>query len=156
VLYDQKRPSPFIGEFLLRVEVGSYICPRCLEGKMVAIKDGETSNGDKYRSFVCSNHEGGCDFFETKYGDLTPPGIKITEEMTAQDVERLREARRNARTPRVIQALPTQYINGTFVPVRRGTSKGTSPNHPFAAPVAPYNDINKPKEPHWDSDDLPF
>jgi hypothetical protein len=62
---------------------------------MVAIKDGETANGDKYRSFVCSNNEGGCDFFETKYGDLTPPGIEITEEMTAQDVEKLREERRN-------------------------------------------------------------
>lgn len=157
VLYDQKRPSPFIGEFLLRVEVGSYLCPRCLEGKMVAIKDGETSNGDKYRSFVCSNHEGGCDFFETKYGDLTPPGIKITEEMTAQDVERLREARRNARTPRAIQAAPTQYINGTHVPVRRVASRGTPPNHPFApAPAAVYDDIDKPKENHWDSDDLPF
>ena len=157
VLYDQKRPSPFIGEFLLRVEVGSYLCPRCLEGKMISIKDGETSNGDKYRSFVCSNHEGGCDFFETKYGDLTPPGIKITEEMTAQDVERLREARRNLRTPRVIQALPTQYVNGTFVPVRRGASRGTPPNHPFApAPAAVYDDIDNPKETHWDSDDLPF
>ena len=95
VLYDQKKPSPFIGEFLLRIEKGSYLCPRCLEGKMVAIKDGETANGDKYRSFVCSNNEGGCDFFETKYGDLTPPGIEITEEMTVQDVERLREIRRN-------------------------------------------------------------
>lgn len=98
VLYDQKKPSPFIGEFLLRIEKGSYLCPRCLEGKMVAIKDGETANGDKYRSFVCSNNEGGCDFFETKYGDLTPPGIEITEEMTAQDVEKLREERRKRET----------------------------------------------------------
>lgn len=153
VLYDQKRPSPFIGEFLLRVEVGSYLCPRCLEGKMVAIKDGETSNGDKYRSFVCSNHEGGCDFFETKYGDLTPPGFKITEEMTAQDVERLREARRNARIPRVIQAAPTQYVNGTHLQRTRRVPK--NPNVPLPAP--PYNDdIDKPKENHWDSDDLPF
>lgn len=95
VLYDQKRPSPFIGEFLLRIERGSYLCPRCLEGKMVAIKDGQTANGDKFRSFVCSNRESGCDFFETKYGDLTPPGILITEEMTAQDIEKLRETRRH-------------------------------------------------------------
>ena len=95
VLYDQKRPSPFIGEFLLRIERGSYLCPKCLEGKMVAIKDGQTSNGEQYRSFVCSNREGGCDFFETKYGDLTPPGIPITDKMTAQDVEKMREVRRN-------------------------------------------------------------
>ena len=97
VLYDQKRPSPFIGEFLLRIERGSYLCPRCLEGKMVAIKDGQTTNGEAYRSYVCSNRESGCDFFETKYGDLTPPGILITEEMTAQDIEKLREERRSRR-----------------------------------------------------------
>lgn len=97
VLYDQKKPSPFIGEFLLQVEKGSYLCPRCLEGKMVAIKESMTSNGQKYRSYVCSNHDGGCDFFETKYGDLTPPGIKITDEMTSQDVEKLRESRRKAK-----------------------------------------------------------
>lgn len=95
VLYDQKRPSPFIGEFLLKIERGSYLCPRCLDGKMIAIKDGVTTNGEKFRSFVCSNKESGCDFFETKYGDLTPPGICVTEEMTIQDIERIREVRRN-------------------------------------------------------------
>lgn len=94
VCYDQKKPSPFISEFLLRLEVGSYLCPRCLEGKMEAIKDGIAANGTPYRSYICSNKESGCDFFETKYGDLTPPGICITKDMTAQDVERLRDARR--------------------------------------------------------------
>jgi DNA helicase-4 len=107
VLYDQKRPSPFIGEFLLRIERGSYLCPRCLEGKMVAIKDGQTTNGEAYRSYVCSNRESGCHFFETKYGDLTPPGILITEEMTAQDIEKLRETRRNNRIHRLPQAPQT-------------------------------------------------
>jgi tryptophanyl-tRNA synthetase len=34
---------------------------------------------------------------ETKYGDLTPPGILVTKEMTAQDVERMRENRRKGR-----------------------------------------------------------
>ena len=106
VLYDQKRPSSFISEFLLKIEVGSYLCPKCLEGKMVAIKDGETSNGDKFRSFVCSNNAGGCDFFETKYGDLTPPGILITEEMTAQDVEKLREERRRERKHHATVTIP--------------------------------------------------
>lgn len=117
VLYDQKRPSPFIGEFLLRIERGSYLCPRCLEGKMVAIKDGQTTNGEKYRSFVCSNRESGCDFFETKYGDLTPPGILITEEMTAQDIERLREERRNSRVHRLPQAPQTNFAYGTRAPI---------------------------------------
>ena len=114
VCYDQKRPSPFISEFLVRLEVGSYLCPRCLEGKMEMIKGGVTSNGTEYRSFVCSNRESGCDFFETKYGDLTPPGIQITEEMTAQDVERLRENRRKGR----FQHFPgiTQIRTGTSPP----------------------------------------
>lgn len=94
VLFDQDKPSPFVGEFLLKVEKGSYLCPRCLEGKVTVVKEGTTTNNVKYRCFTCSNKEGGCDFFETKYGDLTPPGIKITDKMTAQDIERLRETRR--------------------------------------------------------------
>lgn len=97
VLYDKDRPSPFVSEFMLKVERGSYLCPKCLEGKMVAVKEGVSANKTKYRCFKCSNKESGCDFFETKYGDLTPPGIKITDEMTAQDVERLREARRQSK-----------------------------------------------------------
>lgn len=101
VLYDQKKPSPFISEFILNLQVGSYLCPKCLEGKIEAIKDGVASNGAKYRSFICSNHEGGCDFFETKYGNLMPPGIHITKDMTAQDVEKIREARRNMKFRKV-------------------------------------------------------
>jgi len=96
VLYDQQRPSPFISEFMVRLEVGSHICPKCLEGKVIPIKDGTSSNGTPYRSFSCSNKEAGCDFFETKYGDLTPPGILVTDGMTAQDVEQMRENRRRA------------------------------------------------------------
>lgn len=97
VLYDKQRPSPFIGEFLLKLEVGSHLCPKCLEGKIVPVKDGTSSNGVPYRSFTCTNNEAGCDFFETRFGDLTPPGTMITEDMTAQDVERMRENRRRAR-----------------------------------------------------------
>ena len=126
VLYDQKKPSPFISEFLVIIEKGSYLCPRCLEGKVVAIKDGETTNGEKFRSFVCTNKESGCDFFETKYGDLTPPGILITEEMTAQDVEKLRATRRKR------PGIPA-----------------------FAAPAPPtYQQVED--EPIDSSDDLPF
>ena len=97
VLYNKKKPSPFISEFLLKLEIGSYLCPKCLEGKMIPIKEGTSSNGTPFRSFTCSNNEAGCDFFETRFGDLTPPGILITEEMTAQDVERMRENRRRAK-----------------------------------------------------------
>ena len=97
VLYDQQRPSPFIGEFLLKLEIGSYLCPKCLEGKIVPVKDGTSSNGVPYRSFTCTNNEAGCDFFETRFGDLTPPGTLVTEDMTAQDIERMRENRRRAK-----------------------------------------------------------
>lgn len=97
VLYDQQRPSPFIGEFLLKIEIGSYLCPKCLEGKIIPVKDGASSNGVPYRSFTCTNNEAGCDFFETRFGDLTPPGTLVTEKMTAQDIERMRENRRRAK-----------------------------------------------------------
>lgn len=97
VLYDQDKPSPFVGEFMLKVERGSYLCPKCLEGKIIAVKDGIAANKTKYRCFKCTNKESGCDFFEVKYGDLTPPGIKITDDMTAQDVEQLRETRRRSK-----------------------------------------------------------
>lgn len=63
----------------------------------MAVKEGVASNGTRYRCFKCTNKEGGCYFFDTKYGDLTPPGIKITEDMTAQDIEKIKEARRNSR-----------------------------------------------------------
>lgn len=149
VLYDQKRPSPFIGEFLLRIERGSYLCPRCLEGKMVAIKDGQTANGDKFRSYVCSNRESGCDFFETKYGDLTPPGILITEEMTAQDIEKLRETRRNNRIHRLPQAPQTPFSYGTQAPVYRHMPIGG-----FAAPPPPPPISSRPED--ICDDDLPF
>lgn len=149
VLYDQKRPSPFIGEFLLRIERGSYLCPRCLEGKMVAIKDGQTTNGEQYRSFVCSNRESGCDFFETKYGDLTPPGILITEEMTAQDVERLREERRNNRVHRLPQAPQANFAYGTQAPIASNPIRGFNIG---AAPFPPTYD--EPQE--GSTDDLPF
>lgn len=100
ILYDKQQPSPFISEFLLKLEIGSHLCPRCLEGKLVPIKDGTSLNGAPYRSFTCTNNEAGCDFFETRFGDLTPPGILVTEKMTAQDVERMRENRRRAKRVR--------------------------------------------------------
>lgn len=114
VLYDQKRPSPFISEFLLKLEIGSYLCPKCLEGKIESVKEGTASNGAYYRSFSCSNYEARCDFFETRFGDLTPPGILVTEEMTAQDVEQMRENRRRAKGGCFVHSsvTPTASYNG--------------------------------------------
>lgn len=90
VLYDENKPSPFIDEFFIKFEVGSYLCPRCFDGKMKCIKEGVTKDSIKYHSFVCSNKDGGCDFFETSYGNQTPPGIQITEEMTVNDIKKLK------------------------------------------------------------------
>ena len=119
VLYDQSKPSPFIGEFLLRIERGSYLCPRCLEGKMTKIKEGTTAAGDNYASYVCSNKEAGCDFYETKYGNQTPPGILVTAEMTAHDIETLRETRRNSRIPILPHVYQKQFGYGIQEPVER-------------------------------------
>ena len=97
ILYDRQKPSPFISEFLLNIEIGSHLCPKCLEGKVVPVKDGISSKGVPYRLFVCTNNEAGCDFFDSCFGDLTPPGYRITAEMTAREVERMREDRRRAK-----------------------------------------------------------
>ncbi|MBP3773804.1 MAG: UvrD-helicase domain-containing protein [Bacteroidaceae bacterium] len=97
VLYDRLRPSPFIGEFVMKFEAGSYLCPKCLEGKIIPLKKGISSNGVPYRLFRCTNREAGCDFFETRFGNLTSPGILISKNMTAQDIEKLRENRRRVR-----------------------------------------------------------
>lgn len=120
VLYDNQRPSPFIGEFLLKIEIGSYLCPKCFEGKIVPFKEGVASNGTPYRSYKCNNSEAGCDFIETKFGNLSSPGILITEDMNAQDVEKMRERRRkglavtqtNATT---VSAQQVQYYSRKFI-----------------------------------------
>lgn len=97
VLYDALRPSPFISEFLLKLEIGSYLCPKCLEGMIVPVKGGVLNNGTPYKTFACTNRDAHCDFSEVKFGDLTPPGIRVTEGTTAQDIERMREQRRSTR-----------------------------------------------------------
>ncbi len=119
---------------------------------MVAIKDGQTTNGEAYRSFVCSNKESACDFFETKYGDLTPPGILITDEMTAQDIERLRENRRQSRIPFLHRAQQTPFSYGTQAPIAPHTGiSGFGPMPP------PFSTVPEPLEPQEGStDDLPF
>ena len=112
ILYDQQRPSPFIGEFLMKLEIGSHLCPKCLEGKIIPVKDGTSSNGVSYRSFTCTNNEAGCDFFETRFGDLTSPGILITEDMTAQNIEQLREKRRHAKQTGISINTTIQQVGG--------------------------------------------
>ena len=50
-----------------------------------------------YGNMYVPDNEARCDFSETRFGDLTPPGTLVTEDMTAQDIERMREDRRRAK-----------------------------------------------------------
>ena len=63
------------------------------------IRNGIASNGSPYRSYNCSNNSAGCDFFETVFDNQNTPSIPITEEMTAQKIEEIREVRRKANNP---------------------------------------------------------
>ena len=108
---------------------------------------GQNANGEKYRSFACSNRESGCDFFETEYGDLTPPGILITEKMTVQDIEKLKETRRNRNRGGVV--LPQSPFT-PFDQLHYRTGKSG-----FAPPFPPFIS-NEPQEGSADNDNLPF
>lgn len=95
-----------------KLDIGSYLCPKCLEGKIVITKKGIASNGVPYCSFKCTNNEARCDFSETRFGDLTPPGTLVTEDMTAQDIERMRENRRRSKNSGTSKYSATQQCSG--------------------------------------------
>lgn len=95
-----------------KLDIGSYLCPKCLEGKIVVTKKGIASNGVPYCSFKCTNNEARCDFSETRFGDLTPPGTLVTEDMTAQDIERMRENRRRSKNSGTPIYSATQQCSG--------------------------------------------
>ena len=96
--------------------------------------------------------EVGSDFYETKYGDLTPPGIQITEQMTAQDVEKLREARRSSRVHRLPNAPQTNFTYGTRAPVAPHRPNRGFP--PIASAEFPPDYSRNDSQ--GDTDDLPF
>lgn len=147
VLYDQRRPSPFISEFQPMLTQGEYLCPACMEGKVIVQRQGVASNGTPYTVYACSNNDGGCDYFERKFGEHDHPGILIQATTTARDIEAMREQKRNGRIPPLPRANRTVFSYGTHAPVARHT-----PVRGYAAPFPPAQD-----EPQQGSaDDLPF
>lgn len=94
VLYDKSKPSPFVLEFEPRFTQGDYLCPLCMEGKVIVQKQGVASNGTPYKVYTCSNYDGGCDFFERKFGEHEHPGTFIEATTTVKDLEIIREKKR--------------------------------------------------------------
>lgn len=80
VLYDEQKPSPFIGEFVdmpeqRKVERKEDIppecrCPKCHCGRKIVAKTGKAVNGNPYSVMVCSNAKLGCDYMETVFVNL--------------------------------------------------------------------------------------
>lgn len=94
VLYDKSKPSPFVLEFEPRFNQGDYLCPLCMEGKVIVQKQSVASNGTPYKVYTCSNYDGGCDFFERKFGEHEHPGTFIEATTTVKDIEIIREKKR--------------------------------------------------------------
>ena len=79
VLYDEKKPSPFVKEFVetkdIEKEPGAGIpeaelCPKCHCGRVKIVKTGVAVNGNPYTTYACTNEKYGCDYFETKFVNL--------------------------------------------------------------------------------------
>lgn len=65
VLYDGQNPSPFVSEFVGVATSGRHICPKCRNGYIQVIKNGQAKNGNYYQRIRCSNQRSGCDYFRT-------------------------------------------------------------------------------------------
>jgi len=80
VLYDLKKPSPFVREFLQLnkhynesdVIPENELCPKCRCGRIIVVKRGISSTGNPYSVQVCSNEKYGCDYMETVFVNLHP------------------------------------------------------------------------------------
>ena len=78
VLYDMRKPSSFVSEFVklnYSKEPPEYIpekelCPKCKCGRVIVAKRGKASNGNPYSVLVCSNDKYGCDYRETVFVNL--------------------------------------------------------------------------------------
>ena len=65
-----------------------------------------------YGNMYVPDNEARCDFSETRFGDLTPPSTLVTEDMTAQDIERMREDRRRSNNSGTPKYSATQQSRG--------------------------------------------
>lgn len=80
VLYDLRKPSPFVEEFLQLKKQNNKrdvipekdLCPKCRCGRVIVVKRGISSVGNPYSVQVCSNEKFGCDYMETVFINLHP------------------------------------------------------------------------------------
>ena len=78
VLYDTRKPSSFVNEFVKlnyskdnREHIPEdELCPLCKCGRVKVAKRGKASNGNPYSVLVCSNNKFGCDYQETVFVNL--------------------------------------------------------------------------------------
>lgn len=90
VMYDQKSPSPFINDFQPVVLPGEYLCPLCLDGKVVVKRQSRATNGSLVTDYGCTNHAGNCTYFERIFGEHIHPGIPIS---SLEEVDELKRKR---------------------------------------------------------------
>lgn len=90
VLFDKKRPSVFIDDFIPPVEEGAHLCPICKDGQIELGFKGTARNGNVYRIYNCSNRSAECPFNDIRWGDDDKdiPGIDTTG-MTMEDINKL-------------------------------------------------------------------
>ena len=69
VVYDVLQPSPFVTEFIGAVHTGRRICPKCRNGYLYVVKQGQAKNGNEYQCVKCSNTRAGCDYFRTVFSN---------------------------------------------------------------------------------------
>ncbi|MCR5532801.1 MAG: UvrD-helicase domain-containing protein [Paludibacteraceae bacterium] len=69
VVYDSLQPSPFVTEFVGVVATGKQICPKCRNGYLFVVKDGQAKTGKRYKCIKCTNVRAGCDYFKTIFED---------------------------------------------------------------------------------------
>ena len=78
VLYDTRKPSSFVNEFVqlnyssntAELISEKELCPMCRCGRIKVVKRGKASNGNPYSVSVCSNNKYGCDYHETVFLNL--------------------------------------------------------------------------------------
>ncbi len=95
---------------ILVMYIIKYCCRNSFEKLKVSLAERADSARNEYESlFVPSRlvEERQIDDFKTKYADLTSPGILVTEELTPQDIEKLRVNRRK-KLAQPIASIPPQ------------------------------------------------
>ena len=74
IMYDIEHPSSFVTEIEdiapQKTDNEVHLCPKCKRGHLELIKEGIAKSGSHFKSYVCSNQDFGCDYFNTVYSDV--------------------------------------------------------------------------------------